>query len=234
MKGPSSSAADGFDPWKGSPFSFLASAELLLRSGRLPLACFLRAWLRLAPQPASSVGRKRPRGLFPCLPPRALLGGPSSEHAPAAAGSRLSGRKRKRWTVKRTADRLTLLQVGLASFLALGGPWKPPPTLNSSDTPGHGVALARVREYNLQWVRLGSVEEIDPGSGRKGPGCVDQLSAITREASRLLATAAGSYRRVEVAPGNTVAATAAVTARPLVADRLSLPTKIGFFQALGF
>ena len=119
-------------------------------------------------------------------------------------------------------------QFGVASYLASGGPRRPPAGLRPLESPAQVAAFARAREATLNFVRLGLRSVPDLGSGRRGPTLVEQLEALRGEIAKLCAEGASysATTRVAKAMGTPV--------QPLVADRLALPKEAGTFDLARF
>ena len=225
MRRPFGSACPPLDGY-ASLFSAITRA---LSDSPTSLGCFLRAWLRRkmrgAPSPASRRSRRPRMGLFPCAPPAELpLLTMGDDPADATA-------KQVDAATAAAADELTIVLLGVSSFVVCGGRREVPPCGEPS-TPAHASMIRSVRIRLRAFARRGELMKVCPASaprtGRKGPA-IDAALRRVREVVLPL-DRAGACASLYSLPDAFFASGRVqdldrTPVRPLVASRLSYPKR---------
>ena len=158
--------------------------------------------------------RARGGGLFPCAAP--VWRKPDRPR---------SARRAARWRRRVAAKAMVGIIVGVSSWVSLGGPARCPPELQPPTSPAHLLALDHLETSSLRWIRLIESSPDLVGSGRKGPAVARQFGAL-RNWLAAFPDACHGYAPVR----GGLARTGAVTAKPLVPERMSLPAQGATFD----
>ena len=170
--------------------------------------------MRVSSQARKHDSRARGGGLFPCASPVWV-----TPDRPRSA------RRAARWRRRVAAKQMVGIIVGVSSWVSLGGPAKCPPDLQLPTSPAHILALDHLETSSLRWIRLIESSPDLVGSGRKGPAVARQFDAL-RDWMAAFPDACHGYAPVR----GGLARMGAVTVKPLVPERMSLPSRGATFD----